>query len=191
MRNLNRLCLPAAMLLLSGAGISQDPPRTAPEYTRDGQMKLPVHYREWVYLTTGFDMSYSATAMPMDHHMFDNVFVNPDAYRAFTKTGSWPEHTVLVLEGRGAADKGSINKRGNYQAGDVMDIEVHVKDSARFPGGWAFFGFGNGDTAKMIPVSRDCYSCHAHHGAVDTTFVQFYPTLLPVAQEKGTLRASY
>ena len=179
------------MLLLSGAGISQDPPRTAPEYTRDGQMKLPAHYREWIYLTTGFDMSYSATAMPMDHHMFDNVFVNPDAYRAFTKTGSWPEHTVLVLEGRGAADKGSINKRGNYQAGDVMDIEVHVKDSARFPGGWAFFGFGNGDTAKMIPVSRDCYSCHAQHGAVDTTFVQFYPTLLRVAHEKGTLRASY
>jgi len=179
------------MLLLSGAGISQDRPRTAPEYTRDGRMKLPAHYREWVYLTTGFDMSYSATAMPMDHHMFDNVFVNPDAYRAFTKTGSWPEHTVLVLEGRGAADRGSINKRGNYQAGDVMDIEVHVKDSARFPGGWAFFGFGNGDTAKMIPVSRDCYSCHAQHGAVDTTFVQFYPTLLRVAHEKGTLRASY
>jgi hypothetical protein len=26
---------------------------------------------------------------------------------------------------------------------------------------------------------------------VDTTFVQFYPTLLPIAQAKGTLSASY
>jgi aspartate oxidase len=26
---------------------------------------------------------------------------------------------------------------------------------------------------------------------VDTTFVQFYPTLLPVAKEKGTLSAEY
>jgi hypothetical protein len=26
---------------------------------------------------------------------------------------------------------------------------------------------------------------------VDTTFVQFYPTLMPVAKEKGTLSASY
>jgi hypothetical protein len=26
---------------------------------------------------------------------------------------------------------------------------------------------------------------------VDTTFVQFYPTLLPVAKEKGTLSAGY
>jgi hypothetical protein len=26
---------------------------------------------------------------------------------------------------------------------------------------------------------------------VDTTFVQFYPTLFPIAKEKGTLSASY
>jgi len=26
---------------------------------------------------------------------------------------------------------------------------------------------------------------------VDTTFVQFYPTLLPIAKSKGTLSASY
>ena len=38
---------------------STPPPPTVPEYTADGQMKLPEHYREWVYLTTGFDMSYS------------------------------------------------------------------------------------------------------------------------------------
>ncbi len=50
---------------------------TDPQYTRDGQLQLPEHYREWVYLTSGFDMSYTA-GMQMDgHHMFDNVFVNP------------------------------------------------------------------------------------------------------------------
>jgi hypothetical protein len=37
----------------------------------------------------------------------------------------------------------------------------------------------------------DCYSCHEQHGAVDTTFVQFYPTLLPIATQKGTLSAAY
>jgi len=180
------------MFFLSAAGISQESPsRTVPEYTSDGQMILPAHYREWVYLTTGFEMRYSEAAMQMDHHMFDNVFVNPHAYQAFMETGKWPDNTMLVLEGRRAADKGSINKRGYYQSGDVMGVEVHVKDSARFPGGWAFFAFGNGTTAKLIPVSRDCYSCHAEHGAVDTTFVQFYPTLLPVAQNKGTVRSSY
>jgi hypothetical protein len=29
------------------------------------------------------------------------------------------------------------------------------------------------------------------HAAVDTTFVQFYPTLLPIAQKKGTLSESF
>ncbi len=50
-----------------------------------------------------------------DHHMFDNVFVNPAAYQAFVKTGTWPDKTMLVLEVRGAQGKGSINQKGNYQ----------------------------------------------------------------------------
>jgi Cytochrome P460 len=123
--------------------------------------------------------------------MFDNVFVNPAAYQAFQKTGTWPDKTILVLEGRGAQGKGSINQRGSYQDTAVMAREVHVKDETRFPGKWAFFGFGTGKTAKMIPTSTDCYSCHASHAAVDTTFVQFYPTLLPIATSKGTLSATY
>jgi hypothetical protein len=43
----------------------------------------------------------------------------------------------------------------------------------------------------MIPLAADCYSCHAAHAAVDTTFVQFYPTLLPIATRKGTLSTAY
>lgn len=160
-----------------------------PEYTSGGQLKLPQHYREWVYLSSGFDMSYNPAMQMGDNHMFDNVFVNPESYKAFVKTGAWPDKTVLVLEVRGAQGKGSINRKGNYQ-GPVTGLEVHVKDVARFPGKWAFFGFDGGDTAKMVPVSADCYSCHAAHGAVDTTFVQFYPTLLPIASSKGTLSAA-
>jgi hypothetical protein len=32
---------------------------------------------------------------------------------------------------------------------------------------------------------------HEAHAAVDTTFVQFHPTLLPVAKAKGTLSPAY
>jgi hypothetical protein len=161
------------------------------EYTADAQLKLPTHYREWVYLTTGFDMSYNPSAQMPDHHMFDNVFVNSEAYKVFAETGTWPDKTMLVLEVRGAVGKGSINQRGNYQGGDTMGIEVHVKDESRFPGKWAFFGFGDEKTAKMIPTTADCYTCHASHAAVDTTFVQFYPTLLPIAKSKATLSPAY
>jgi hypothetical protein len=72
-----------------------------------------------------------------------------------------------------------------------VGLELHVKDETHFPGKWAFFAFGGQKTATAIPASADCYSCHAQHAAVDTTFVQFYPTLLPIAKEKRTLSPSY
>jgi hypothetical protein len=181
------------MVLLSLIAFGQysTAPTPGPQYTNDVQLKFPEHYRDWVYLTTGFDMSYNPAMQMADHHMFDNVFVNPESYKAFTKTGTWPDKTILVLEARGAEGRGSINQKGNYQGTNVMAVEIHVKDEARFPGKWAFFGFDDGKTAKMIPTTADCYSCHAEHAAVDTTFVQFYPTLLPIAKSKGTLSASY
>jgi hypothetical protein len=183
----------AVLVLLVPAGLllKAAPIPSGPEYTSDGQMKLPENYRQWVYLSTGFDMSYSPTATQADHHMFDNVFVNPNAYSSFLANGTWPDKTMLVLEGRMAEGKGSINQRGNFQGTDVMGIEIHVKDEAHFPGKWAFFIFDNAKTAKMVPTDMACYSCHAEHAAVDTTFVQFYPTLLPVAKSKGTLSAPY
>jgi len=161
-----------------------------PEYTSDGHLKMPENYRQWVYLTSGFDMSYSPS-MQMGHHMFDNVFVDPVSYKAFLEAGTWPDKTMLVLESRAAKDKGSINKAGNYQDTEVMGIEVHVKDSARFPGKWAFFGSDDGKTGNLFPPEAQCYKCHAEHAAVDTTFVQFYPTLLGVARQKKTLSPSY
>jgi hypothetical protein len=153
-------------------------------------MLRPAGYREWTFVTSGFDMSYTA-GMQMDGHTFDNVFVNPSAYRAFVQTGRWPDKTVLVLEHRDGRQKGSINQSGSFQTG-LSDIEVHVKDDARFPGKWAFFGFNATDAAgTLIPRPASCYACHSSHAAVDTTFVQFYPTLLPIAKTKGTLdRAS-
>lgn len=179
-------------LLLGWAALSQTPaaPKHEPQYTQDGQLRFPADYREWVFLSSGFDMSYNP-AMQMDHQMFDNVFVNPEAWRAFQSTGKWPDKTTLVLELRRAAGKGSINKKGQFQS-ESMGIEMHVKDESRFKGKWAFFGFSSTDkTSKMTPLTEDCYSCHAEHGAVDTTFVQFYPTLKPIAQQKGTLEAAY
>lgn len=192
MKNAKTVFLLAAVVLIASSAVvkSAPPAASGPEYTSDAQLKLPENYREWIYLTTGFDMSYSPNASS-DHHMFDNVFVSPEAYRGFLETGTWPDKTMLVLEGRMAEGKGSINQKGNYQGTETMGIEVHVKDEARFPGKWAFFIFDNAKTAKMVPRDMACYSCHAEHAAVDTTFVQFYPTLLPIAQSKGTLSASY
>jgi hypothetical protein len=182
------LLLTGIVLLFSAAFQQYGTP--AKTTGNDAEIKFPENYRQWVYLTTGFDMSYNP-AMSMDHHMFDNVFVNPEAYKSFVETGTWPDKTVLVLEVRGARSKGSINEAGNYQDTEVMGLEVHMKDEARFPGKWAFVGFDDNKVAKVVPTSASCYTCHEAHAAVDTTFVQFYPTLLPIAKSKGTLSAGY
>jgi hypothetical protein len=179
-----------ALLCPAAGRDSGNAPSSPLEYTRDGRLMPPAQYREWIYLTSGFDMSYSADRQ-MDHHSFDNVFVNPAAYKVFVATGTWPNGTALLIENRAAKAKGSINKSGNYQGPDVEGLEVHVKDEARFPDKWAFFGFEGTQPARMIPRTESCYSCHAAHAAVDTTFVQFYPTLLPIAQTKGTLSTAY
>jgi hypothetical protein len=184
------VCLLAAiaslLLLLKPAPVAHAA-AAAPAYAANGDMLPPTNYREWVYLTTGIDMSYNPKAMAADHSMFDNVFVNPEAWRSFQATGTWPDKTVLVLEVREARDKGSINQRGHFQGEGVMGMEVHVKDETRFAGKWAFFDFDAPDkNGTLIPEKASCYSCHAQHAAVDTTFVQFYPTLAPVARAKRT-----
>ena len=163
-----------------------------PAYAVTGEMLPPANYREWVYLTSGIDMSYSPKPAMADHSMFDNVFVNPEAYEVFVATGTWPDKTVMVLESREALSKGSINQRGHFQGTELMGLEVHVKDESRFPGKWAFFEFDSlAKNGKLFPQSATCYSCHAAHAAVDTTFVQFYPTLLPIAKDKKTLSEVY
>jgi hypothetical protein len=182
---------PAMLLVWAAWPQTATSGKSGPEYTSDGEFRLPADYRGWVYLSSGFDMSYNPAAQT-NHHMFDNVFVNPEAWRAFLQTGRWPDKTVLVLEARGAESRGSINQKGNFQGAAVMGLEVHVKDQSRFPGKWGFFGFsGSSTAAKMIPLTENCYSCHNDHGAVDSTFVQFYPTLMPIAKQKGTLEAAY
>ena len=175
-------------------------PVDTPIYTREAKLLYPAHYRDWVFLSSGFDMSYdrgtSAPATAPAHSMFDNVFANPASYQTFQQTGHWPEGTMLVLEARMAAADVSINKHGRTQ-GEVMGLEVHVKDSAHMPGqsgndGWSFYSFDNGpQPATRIPQTADCYSCHQQHAAVDTTFVQFYPTLLPIAQARHTLSPAF
>ncbi len=181
----------AFLLPLLGAAADTDAPAGTPQYDAAGHLIFPAGYREWVFLSSGLDMSYSnAPAMP-DAHMFNNVFAPRAAYEAFLKTGIWPDKTMLILEGRGGASNISIAKRGVVQTGDVMGREVHVKDTARFKGGWAFFAFDGDKPAEQIAYTESCYSCHQQHAAADTTFVQFYPTLLPVAAQLGTLNPSY
>jgi hypothetical protein len=188
-----RFAAVAALMLALGVGMNSSlsgvppGPPDGPQFTADGRLQKPENYREWIWLSSGLGMSYG----PMSENIsnedppFDNVFVNPSAYRHFLRAGTWPDKAIFILEIRSSVSKGSINQGGHFQ-GELRGVEAEVKDESR-PGKWVFFGFNSsGAPAKPIPANASCYSCHAQNGAVDNTFVQFYPTLQGIAKQKGT-----
>jgi hypothetical protein len=180
-----------ALALMSVSLLAESAPPNEPQYTKDGQLMKPENYREWIYLSSGLGMTYGAPIANPDDQDFDNVFVTPQAYKAFLATGTWPDKTMLALEVRYSASKGSINKGGRFQE-RLAGLEIHLKDEIRFPATkWAFFGFnGPETTAKPLMADSVCQKCHVQNGAVDETFVQFYPTLIPVAKAKGTFKVT-
>jgi len=175
-----------ACALLLAAALGNDNPK--PQYNAKGQLVRPSNYREWIFLSAGYGMNYSPA--PDSHEMFTNVFVQRWAYDEFVKSGKWPEQTMFVIDERDAASRSSINQKGHYQT-DLMGLAVEVKDSSRNPDKWAYYTYGtDGQTAEAMPHGNPCWSCHDDHAAVEHTFVQFYPTLKPIAKKFGTYNES-
>ncbi len=173
-----------AAILTVSALVAADAP--APQFTADNQLIRPEGYREWIYLSSGLGMSYSGKGYD-ESPDFTNVFIKPEAYREFVKTGTFPDGTVLVLELRHSETNGSINKGGRFQT-RLVGIEASIKDSKRFPEKWAYFSFvGDGRTplaqAKACPKDN-CWKCHNEHADTDNVFTQFYPALIE-AREKA------
>ena len=158
-----------------------------PEYAANNELLRPGEYRDWVFLSSGFGMTYNPLAG--GHDMFTNVFVPQWAYQEFLKSGKWPEKTMFVVEERGGDTKISINQHGHYQTTDLMGIGVEVKDSSHFPEKWAYFNFEETTKSAAANPKGGCFQCHGAHATVEHTFVQFYPTLKPVAQKFGTYNA--
>jgi hypothetical protein len=178
---------------------ASDTPRSAgPRFNAAGELLPPKDYRTWTFLTSGFAMAYGPAAVAMAEsgiRVLDNVYVQREAHDSFQQTGVWPEGTLFVLEIRTAEGTGSIVNGGHFQT-DLSGIEVALKDSRRFAGGWGYFDFesdehGPSRPAAPLPATASCYTCHAKNGAVENTFTQFYPTLFPIARAKGTVRADF
>jgi hypothetical protein len=161
--------------------LSASPPDAAePRFTAQNELLRPEGYREWIFLSSSLGMTYDEGKGASQHPNFHNIFINPAAYRAFRESGRFPENTILMLEIMSSASGSSINRQGHTQ-GEFRSLEAAVKNSARFPEGWAYFSFRGPDgklkgQAAAFP-KKDCWSCHNEHGQIDNVFTQFYPTL--------------
>jgi hypothetical protein len=181
---LNSRLLAALLLASAVAGVATQERALPPvRYTSDGSIPVP-EYSKWVFIGSGAFDTADASAPPR----FSNVFVEPAAYDAYVRTGKWPDRTVIFSEKRAGLATQPITKgRGWGQTGDALGFEFEVKDLAK--GGWRYYTAESGQQAgKAVPNQADCTTCHAQHGAVDNTFVQFYPKLTDAARRHGTVK---
>jgi len=175
-------------LAITTIGAQQTQKTTAPVFEGKTTLLRPDNYREWVFVGSSRGLSYAANPPAQAStggmgEMYHNVYIKPEAYRDFAKTGKFPEGTVLAMEMASAETKREPGLQGSYEK-DFVGLEVSVKDSSRFPGeGWAYFNFSNGregsykDKAEPFPASAGCVSCHKQNAETDNVFTQFYPVL--------------
>src|SRR5258708_3160745 len=106
------------LMALTACAVIAQTVSDGPQFQAGNQLVFPKNYREWVFLSSGLGMTYGPAA-EASHGTptFDNVFVNPAAYRYFQANGHWPDKTMFILEVRSATRKGSINNGGHNPTG--------------------------------------------------------------------------
>jgi len=192
-----------AVAALLDSSLQSDEPRgkkekaqtaaTEPQYNEAGELKRPAGFETWVFVGSNLGLEYSDAATkekppeknekntPAKGANFHNVYINPEAYAQYVKTGKFPEKTVLVLDIFKAEEREprKIVSEGLFP-GAHAGVAVAVKNSARPDGSqtdWAYYDFGlEAQTAKAFP-DKACYDCHLNHADDDNVWVQFYPTL--------------
>lgn len=189
---LNALLKSAVMatgILAANVSIGDDTPDIGAAVFNDkGELQLPQGFREWVFIgapLTPHGLNHGKAGFPEYHH----VYVNPDAYAVYKRTGAFPDGTViakeLVLLQKGDYKDGSKDApsgRGFF-AGDFHGMDVMVKDSKRYKdtNNWGFFNFGHNSppylTAARAAPEKNCASCHTANAGKGMVFKSYYPML--------------
>ena len=176
--------LMAAFTLLSNEADETQPalqPRGEYEFNSAGELIRPEGYRQWVYVGTPLtpnDLNPPEAPFPEFH----NVYIHPDDFAHYQRTGEFPDKTILVKELVTVGSKKAVSGNG-YFMGEFTGLEATIKDASRFPdepGTWAYFSFGHSyplaETAKEFPTAA-CNACHEASAADDFVFTQYYPIL--------------
>jgi len=169
-----------------------------PQWNARGELLQPKEFRAlWVYLgspLTPNALNDGKAAFPEYH----NVYVQPSAFRAYRKTGKWPEGTMMLKELQLLDDpKGDEDDSSRYAPsgrgffpGAVNGMDVAVKDSSRFADtqNWGYFNYGHhappyAKSAKALP-KENCAQCHIDNAQEDMVYIDFYrPILTPLPTE--------
>src|SRR5262245_55159471 len=84
------------------------------EFTADGKLKQPVGYRKWVYIGTPLtpnDLNGGEASFPEFHE----VYMDPESFAYYEKTGQFRDGTVLVKELSSVGSKEAPSGKGYCQ----------------------------------------------------------------------------
>jgi tetratricopeptide (TPR) repeat protein len=179
------LCLP---VILGATTFGAAPDGPAVRFEGKDTLLRPEGYREWVFVGSSLGLRYDEGKEQPGRPEYKNVYIDPVAYRAYKRTGAFPQGTVLVLETAAGEEKKEPGLRGSFQK-EFTGLSAAVKDGDRFPDGWAYFSFSDGpgntkDRARPAKKAA-CYDCHREKGAENNVFTQFYPVLRAARAREG------
>lgn len=152
------------------------------KFNSSGELIRPAGWREWIFVgspLTPNSMNGGNAAFPEFH----TVYIDPESWAIYKKTGGFREGTMFAKELTLVGDTSATSGKGFFN-GKLQGFEIAHKDSKRYPGetgGWAYYSFGHkdepyADTAAAFPTAA-CAGCHTASAAEDMVFTQYYPIL--------------
>ena len=151
-------------------------------FNSSGALIRPAGWREWIFVgspLTPNSLNGGNAAFPEFH----SVYIDPESWAHYKKTGKFREGTMFAKELTLVGDTSGTSGIGFFN-GALQGFEIAHKDSKRYSkdsDGWAYYSFGHqpepyADTAKAFPNAA-CANCHTAAAAEDMVFTQYYPIL--------------
>ncbi|MFA4938844.1 cytochrome P460 family protein [Brevundimonas sp.] len=184
-------CSPVSGHERQSADAGLPPPKIQLVFNAEGQAALPKGYRSWVHTNTSWEtiaitiLDGTVTKTPEMH----SVYVEPNTYRIFMRTGRWPEGALMVKEfSTTSTDPAECSGPPAFTCRfgtttvifpqERTGVGVMLKDTRRFPdepGGWAYFSFGHQTPPYQAfsPARRreQCAQCHIDNVGPDHDYV--------------------
>ena len=159
------------------------------KFDASGALIRPAGWREWIFVgspVTPNSLNGGSAPFPEFH----SVYIDPERWAHYKKTGKFREGTMFAKELTLVGDTAATSGVGFFN-GDLQGFEIAHKDSKRYSketDGWAYYSFGHqpepyADTATAFPAAA-CAGCHTAAAAEDMVFTQYYP-ILGAAKGKG------